>query len=124
MTGKRRGTCYHFHLFTFSYVTESLFGEQGEKAILHIITCVRNIRVMVKSIPEPTPNIRTLCQRLEQCRNQENNPDSLAYKRKLEELVDEEDLLLQDHVPTKQPRLDSDDGDNSSGVRALSPRDL
>jgi len=107
-----------------SYVTESLFGEQGEKAILHIITCVRNIRVMVKSIPEPTPNIRTLCQRLEQCRNQENNPDSLAYKRKLEELVDEEDLLLQDHIPTKQPRLDSDDGDNNSGMRALSPRDL
>jgi hypothetical protein len=42
-----------------SYFTESLFGEQGEEAILHIITCVRNIRVMVKNIPDPTPNIKT-----------------------------------------------------------------
>ena len=105
-----------------SYFTESLFGEQGEEAILHIITCVRNIRVMVKNIPDPTPNIKTLCTRLEQCRNQDNNPDSLAYKRKLEELVDEDDLLLEDHIPSKQARLDSDSGD-SSGVRALSPRD-
>ena len=103
-----------------SYVTESLFGEQGEKAILHIITCVRNIRVMVKNIPDPTPNIKTLCTRLEQCRNQENNPDSQAYKRKME-LVDEDDLL-QDYIPSKKARLDSDSGD-SSGVRALSPRD-
>ena len=105
----------------FSYVTERLFGEQGEEAILHIITCVRNI--MVKNIPEPTPGIKMLCTRLEQCRNQDNNPDSLAYKRKLEELVDEEDLLQQDHIPNKQARLDSDSGD-SSGVRALSPRDV
>eukprot|EP00092_Neocalanus_flemingeri_P039509 GFUD01043023.1.p1 GENE.GFUD01043023.1~~GFUD01043023.1.p1 ORF type:complete len:333 (-),score=125.78 GFUD01043023.1:64-1062(-) len=105
-----------------SYVTESLFGEQGEEAILHIITCVRNIRVMVKNIPEPTPNIKLLCTRLEQCRNQDNNPDSLAYKRKIEEVVDEDDLL-QDYIPPpKQARLDSDSGD-SSGVRALSPRD-
>jgi hypothetical protein len=66
-------------------------------------------RVMVKNIPDPTPNIKTLCTRLEQCRNQDSNPDSLAYKRKLEELVDEED-----HIPSKQARLDSD-----SGVRAI-----
>ena len=50
-----------------------------------------------------------------QCRNQDDNPDSLAYKRKLEELVDEDDLLLEDHIPSKQARLDSDSGD-SSGV--------
>jgi len=106
-----------------SYVTEQLFGEQGEEAMLHIITCVRNIRVMVKNIPEPTDNIKVLCNRLEQCRNQDNNPDSLAYKRKLEELVDEEDLLNQDYIPNKLPRLDSDSGD-SSGMRALSPRDV
>jgi hypothetical protein len=52
--------------------------------------------------------------RLEQCRNQDNNPDSLAYKRKLEELVDEDDLLLEEHIPSKQASLGSD-----SGVRAL-----
>jgi len=101
-----------------SYVTERLFGGQGEDAIMHIITCVRNIRVMVKNIPEPTPTIKQLCTRLEQCRNQDNNPDSQAYKRKLEELVDEEDLMQQDYIPTKQARLSSDNGD-SSGVKAL-----
>merc|ERR1711872_649808 len=105
-----------------SYVTERLFGDQGEYAIVHIINCVRNIRIMVKDIPDPTPNIKNLCGRLEQCRNQENNPDSLAFKRKLEELVDEEDLLLQDHIPNKQAKLDSDNLDSYSGVRALSPR--
>ena len=36
-------------------------------------------------------------------RNQDNNPD----KRKLEELVDEDALLLEDHTPSKQEaRLD------------------
>jgi len=100
-----------------SYVTDRLFGEQGEEAILHIISCVRNIRVMVKNIPEPTPTIKQLCIKLEQCRNQDNNPDSLAYKRKIEQLVDEDDLLMQDHIPSKQARLGSD------GIRVLSPGD-
>ena len=94
----------------FSYVTDRLFGEQGEEAILHIISCVRNI-------PEPTPTIKQLCIKLEQCRNQDNNPDSLAYKRKIEQLVDEDDLLMQDHIPSKQARLGSD------GIRVLSPGD-
>ena len=66
------------YVITFSYVTERLFGDQGEDAIVHIINCVRNIRIMVKDIPDPTPNIKNLCGRLEQCRNQENNPDSLG----------------------------------------------
>jgi len=105
-----------------SYVTERLFGDQGEDAIVHIINCVRNIRIMVKDIPDPTPNIKNLCGRLEQCRNQENNPDSLAFKRKLEQLVDEEDLLQQDYIPNKLARMGSDGGD-TSGVRALSPKD-
>ena len=73
---------------------ESLFGEQGEEAILHIVTCARNI-------PDPTPNMKTPYTRLDQCRNQDNNPDSLAYKRKQEELVDD-DLLLEDHTHSKQ----------------------
>ena len=72
---------------------------------------------MVKNIPEPTPTIKQLCIKLEQCRNQDNNPDSLAYKRKIEQLVDEDDLLMQDHIPSKQARLGSD------GIRVLSPGD-
>ena len=56
--------------------------------------------------------IRPLINKLEKCRNQENNPDSAAYKRKLE-MVDEEDLMIVEEVPSKQARMD--------GVRALSP---
>jgi len=95
-----------------SYVTDKLFHGQSQEAILHIITCVRNIRVMVKNLPQDhSKDVGLLIKKLEQCRNQENNPDSAAYKRKLEELVDEEDLIME--VPSKQARMD--------GVSALSP---
>ena len=67
---------------------------------------------MVKNLPQDhSKDVGFLIKKLEQCRNQENNPDSAAYKRKLEELVDEEDLIME--VPRKQARMD--------GVSALSP---
>jgi len=97
-----------------SYVTELLFGGQGTDAIRTIVTCVRQIRVMVKNMKEPVRNIKALCDRLEACRNQDNNPDSAAYKRKLEELIDEEDSLLEPKAKTS--RKDSD-----LGIKALSP---
>jgi len=102
-----------------NYVTTLLFGGQPEEAIMHIITCVRNIRTMVNNIPEePTSIIKSLCSRLEQCRNQDNNPDSAAYKKKIESMVDEEDLILEDSIPVKQPRMDMG---GMMGVKALSP---
>ena len=70
--------------------------------------------MMVKNMRgEPVMTIKSLCGRLESCRDQDNNPDSAAYKRKIEALVDEEDLIMEDHIPMKQPRLD--------GVQVLSP---
>ena len=56
--------------------------------------------------------MKDLIKKLDKCRNQDNNPDSAAYKRKLE-LVDEDDLMIVEEVPSKQARMD--------GVRALSP---
>ena len=72
---------------------------------------------MVKNLPvdlgeNAEKEIRPLINKLEECRNQENNPASAAYKRKLE-MVDEEDLMIVEEVPSKQARMD--------GVRALSP---
>ena len=72
---------------------------------------------MVKNLPvdqkeRREKEIRPLINKLDKCRNEENNPDSAAYKRKLE-LVDEEDLMIVEEVPSKQARMD--------GVRALSP---
>jgi len=97
-----------------SYVTEHLFGGQGSDAIRNIVTCVRQIRVMVKNMKEPVRHIKALCDRLEACRNQDNNPDSAAYKRKLEELVDEEDSLI-------EPRAKTSRTDSDLGLKALSP---
>jgi len=104
------------------YVTDRLFGSQGEDAIRHIITCVRNIRVMVKNVAEPlkAEDIKLLCTRLETCRNQDNNPDSAAYKRKLEAMVDEEDMLAEMGA-NKQARIDRNDFDSHAGITVLSP---
>ena len=69
---------------------------------------------MVKNLPgDHSKDVSSLLKKLEQCRNQDNNPDSAAYKRKLEELVDEEDFIMEDQLPSKQARMD--------GVSALSP---
>jgi cyclin H len=96
------------------YVTDLLFAGQGHDAIVNIVTCVRQIRVMVKNIKDPVRNIKALCDRLDKCRNQDNNPDSAAYKRKLEELVDEDDHIAQ--PKSKSSRTDSD-----LGLKSLSP---
>jgi len=108
------------------YVTQVLLGGQGEAAIPHIISCVRNIRVMVKNMaqPLPTEELKSLALRLDTCRNAENDPDSLVYKRKLECLVDEDDVMASslsglEGSAAKQPRLDSTG--SSVGLRALSP---
>ena len=79
-----------------SYVTDVLFavGEDGDNPHLGvIIEAVRNIRLMVKNL-EPVIDIKAvkpLLERLEKCRNQENNPDSGAYKRKLQALLNEDE---------------------------------
>jgi len=81
------------------YVTEVLFvGEKDEQIknekLRKIIEAVRNIRVLVKNIERDnisTEEIKELFRTLEKCRNQDNNPDSQAYKRKIQELLDDED---------------------------------
>ena len=122
-------------------MTESLLGSSGEGAIPHIISCVRNIRCVLLHLylvsaapivllysfcsrlsvknarpPLPVESLRALCARLDACRNTENDPDSQQYKRKLEAMVDEDDMLaeMQLNSSAKQPRMDI-------GVKVLSP---
>jgi len=67
---------------------------KSSKKLRKIIEAVRNIRVMVKNIDRTeisTTEIKKLFQELEKCRNQDNNPDSQAYKRKIQDLLDDED---------------------------------
>ena len=54
------------------------------------------------------------CPQVDKCRNQENNPDSQAYKRKLEAMVDEEEMLAE--IGGKKARVE-----NFSGIQVLSP---
>ena len=86
------------------YVTDVLLGGDQIK-IAKIIGAVRNVRLMVKNI-EPASsldmnNIKRINERLEKCRNQENNPDSQAYKQKMQE-------MLEDDEDRKRPKLDVD----------------
>ena len=51
---------------------------------------------------------------MDKCRNQENNPDSQAYKRKLEAMVDEDEMLAE--MGGKRARAG-----NYDGIQVLSP---
>lgn len=74
------------------YVTEILIGNSGPDIMTNIIEAVRKIRTMVKTIePLPRETIKTLEKKLEKCRNQENNPDSLIYKQRMMEAIDDDD---------------------------------
>lgn len=63
-----------------NYVMEVLFGSGDQQKLGKIIEAVRNIRVMVKNIDRniSASEVRRLCEVLEKCRNQDNNPDSQA----------------------------------------------
>ena len=106
------------------YVTDVLFGDNNhstteddperDKRLKNIIDAVRNIRLMVKNI-EPASaldmkNIKRLNERLEKCRNQENNPDSQVYKKKMQEMLEDED-------DRKRPKLDVEGMDGVSRIR-------
>ena len=95
-----------------AYVMDVLLGgdeinddDEKNNRLTKIIGAVRNVRLMVKNI-EPASsldmnNIKRINERLEKCRNQENNPDSQAYKEKMRE-------MLEDEEDRKRPKLDAD----------------
>jgi len=89
-----------------TYVTDVLFATQDGSDNEHlgvIIESVRNIRLMVKNL-EPILEVRAikpLMERLEKCRNQDNNPDSTAYKRKIQEILNADEA---DERVSKMPR--------------------
>ncbi|XP_044739090.1 cyclin-H [Chrysoperla carnea] len=75
-----------------SYVTETLFGEDGQKRLADLIEAVRKIRSLVKAVePLPKEPLRYLDKKLDKCRNQENNPDSEIYKQRMAQMSDDEE---------------------------------
>lgn len=96
-----------------SYVTDMLFRDAGPDKLAILIEAVRKIRSLVKMVESPArEKVRVIEKKLDRCRNQENNPDSEIYKRRMREALDEDD------PPPAENRMSLD----TSGVsQVLSP---
>ncbi|KAK6185652.1 hypothetical protein SNE40_007836 [Patella caerulea] len=77
-----------------NYVTGTLLLGSSEDDLQKTIYQVKRIRYMIKN-QEPLQRelIQIIQKKLEKCRNQENNPESEIYKRKMEEMIDEDDEI-------------------------------
>jgi len=75
-----------------SYLTETVVGKDKER-IAMLTQSIRQIRTMYKNLEQINKDeVALIEKKLVKCRNQENNPDSQAYKRKMQEMLqDEED---------------------------------
>lgn len=77
-----------------TYLADVLFPGSPREKLHHVKDAVKKLFLMVKSIQVPPKDrVRATEQKLEKCRNQENNPDSQIYKRKMQEMLDEDQLL-------------------------------
>ena len=77
-----------------AYVTETLLGKgNGLQYLKDLIEAVRKIRTfLVKNLEPPSrETIKIIEKRLELCRNEETNPHSEIYKRKMQEMLYDED---------------------------------
>lgn len=75
------------------YLCEILFDAYPEK-LAYVKEAAKNMFQMIRNeSPLMNDPIRaSLEKKLEKCRNQENNPSSIVYKRKLEELQDDDEI--------------------------------
>ncbi|XP_034941959.1 cyclin-H [Chelonus insularis] len=73
-----------------NYVTDILFAGTN---LVGIVEAIRKIRSMAKNIDVPNKELlKVIDRKLDKCRNQENNPDSEIYKKRMQEMLDEDDL--------------------------------
>lgn len=77
-----------------SYMSDVLLAGAAPDDVKKTVYQIKRIRYMV-STQEPVQKdmVGPIQRKLEQCRNQENNPDSEIYKRKLQEMLDDEDEI-------------------------------
>lgn len=94
-----------------SYVTDVLLGPDHQAELANLIEAIRKIRSTVRSAdikflePPQREVIKQLEKRIENCRNQNNNPDSEVYKQRMKrELEDEDDYVLQMQPKTKEQK--------------------
>ncbi|XP_074661269.1 cyclin-H-like [Tubulanus polymorphus] len=101
-----------------SYVTKILVGDDDDKNKLpRLIEQIKKIRHMVGHIePLDRENVRKIEQKLDKCRNAENNPSSEVYKRKMEEKLEESE----ERQARKRQRLAEQDKEKEREVLGLS----
>ncbi|XP_043203982.1 cyclin-H-like isoform X1 [Amphibalanus amphitrite] len=88
-----------------AYVTSELLASAARPQLQALVEAVRKIRLLVKTVEQPQRDVvKQLERKLDKCRNQENNPESQAYKRRMREMLEDDD-----DVPSyKVARVDSD----------------
>lgn len=75
-----------------SYLTDALLAGASPEEVKKTVYQIKRIRYMVSSQePLQKDQIGRVQKKLEQCRNQDNNPDSEVYKRKIQEMLEDED---------------------------------
>lgn len=76
------------------YVTETLLKGMSPEDIKKLQVQIKKLRYMVKSQEQiPREQMAHLQRKLDHCRNQENNPESEVYKRKLQEMLNEDEEI-------------------------------
>ncbi|XP_059167590.1 cyclin-H-like isoform X2 [Physella acuta] len=87
------------------YIKEILLKSASEKEAENTMYQLRRVKFIVKNTEQvPREQGQAVQKKLDQCRNQENNPDSDVYKqRMLEKLDEEEDMRVR-----KRARLTED----------------
>ncbi|KAL5019853.1 hypothetical protein ScPMuIL_002745 [Solemya velum] len=75
-----------------SYVTDVLLEGASEENLKNTIYQIKRIKYMVKAQePIARDQIQRLQRKLQACRNQDNNPESDVYQKKMEEMFDDEE---------------------------------
>lgn len=100
-----------------SYVMEILIGPSGREHLSGLIEAVRCIRSLIKCIElPPKDQMRLLDKKLEKCRNQAHNPDSYVYKKRMLDMIDEDDDDDERYLYTKMIRDQSANDEALLGV--------
>ncbi|XP_065285471.1 cyclin-H [Dermacentor albipictus] len=105
-----------------TYITDFLFAGSPRETLHHIKDTVKKLWLMVRAIEvPPKEKVRACEQKLEKCRNQENNPDSQVYKRKMQDGLDDDHQSSSKYARTSEEHRQVDDSMGGSSALESSP---
>uniref|UniRef100_A0A6M2E736 Cyclin C-terminal domain-containing protein n=1 Tax=Amblyomma tuberculatum TaxID=48802 RepID=A0A6M2E736_9ACAR len=105
-----------------TYITDVLFANSPREKLHHVRDTVKKLYLMVRGIEVPPKDrVRACEQKLEKCRNQENNPDSQAYKRKMQDGLDEDQQTSSKYSRISEEHRQVDDSMGGSSALESSP---